>query len=775
MDNEKNLPINVALREQDIGNTVGNGGGEDKTKWLLSGEKLNRRKEQLISDIDKINSEWDKTLFDGLPHALKVTFINEALANTHQSKIIPMFDDDKKNNQIGFIGVNSLIIKVNTKKNLERIRNNFLDTLKNLHAISAITKIKLFEPQVKLVNYDNEYKLIPLDYNDSKLNEKALEIIKKHLNEHNIKNELILFGSNIKIFKISSITMESLKFIRTLPIRSIEPIAKVDVSSLNINKSLVSKFKLQSFDPKLDYPVIGLLDTGVANNKLTKNWVIRGKGCHYSSNDLDTSHGTYIATLLIHGNTFNKINDYSINGCKIVDVPVVPNFNITECELINNIEDAVKDNSKVRIWNLSMGIEVEISDNEFSPFAIELDHIQKKYNVIICKSAGNDKDFFSKKQVGKISIGAESIRSLTVGSMNRNTDKYNYTIKNLPAKYSRRGLGPASIVKPDLTHFGGDLFAKTSKPSKSTEFEQVSDTASIDGIKLIHSVGTSFSTPKITKNIAELDLFTNHKYDLLTLKALEVHSAKYIGNPPLSVQKRLEYLGYGKPTNAGDTIFKPSFASTLILRGVLKKGRNIDIMDFPYPTALIKNGYYTGRIKITLAYDPILFSNQGVQYCQSNLEIKFGTYDHKKNNSGRLLKFNPISREDSINILLNREFGKRIMKKNTEYADERTLIKYGQKYHPIKKYVFDLAELRNSFKKYLLSNKHWYLFLEGHYRYYAINCLDKKDLFIPYSLIITIEDPKQEAQVYNSTVASLQSNNFIHNNILINNHINLIN
>lgn len=774
MSNQKNLPINFEPRAKDFGNTVGGGNNKDP-KWLLSDESLRRRKEELVAYVEKIKLDWDKTSIEGLPHTLSVTFIDEAQANTHQKKIISMFDVGEGNGQIGFIGEKSIMIEVNSKGNLDEIKENLSNTSSNSHQISAITKICLFEPEIKITDSEKECKLIPLVYNNTILNEKALRIIKTQLSEKNIKNKLVSYSSNIKTFQLYNITKDSLKFIRTLPIRSVEPISKVNIPFPNVDKQLINDDKLLKFNPKGEYPVVGLLDSGVAKNKLTTGWVTRGKGCNYKSSDLDTSHGTYIATLLIYGNTLNKNKDSSIDGCKIVDVPVAPRFRITEDELIKNIEKAVECNPEVRVWNLSVSLSCEISDNEFSTFAIALDTIQKEKNVIICKSAGNDSEFFTKKHAGKISTGAESIRALTVGSINRNTDGYRYTVKNFPAKYSRHGPAPALLVKPDVTHFGGDCFAMKPSPSEAQDFEIVSDTASSDGVRLTHNAGTSFSTPKIAKNVAELDLLTKHKYNLMTLKALEVHSSRYFEMPPLDVQKRLDYMGYGKPTNAGDTIFDPFFASTLILQGKLVKGQRVDIMDFPYPTDLIKNGYYTGRIKITLAYDPILFSNQGIQYCQSNLDIKFGTYDKKIDTTDFLKKFNPIKREGSFNTLLSSKYAKRSINNHTAYANERTLIKYGQKYHPIKKYAFDLSELQKSLNDNILSERHWFLFIEGHYRDYAEKHLKTDELYMPYSLIITIEDPERKANVYNSTISALNNNNFYHSDVSINNHINLSN
>lgn len=770
--------INFSPRPQDNGKTSGGGDKNQKLSWLLTDDELQNRSEYLVSELKELESSWKSKNIEGLPHILKVDFIEKALANTHQRGIVPMFIVGDNTGQVGFIGQTSLIIKVDSQEKLKTIQANLSDTDKNAMQISALTSINFFSPEIEPVDKELAYKLIPLNYGDDALNKRAVQFINESLNSKNIQHELVSYNENLPVFKLNDVTTDSLKFIRTLPIRSSEPMEEVD-NPFRFLKDLNNNYndKLAIFDESTSYPVVGLLDSGVSLNSLTKHWVTRGKGCQYSDNQLNTEHGTYIATLLIHGDSISDTNDSSIRGCKIVDVPVVPANGVDGVTLANNIKKAIEINPEVRIWNLSVSLKGEINTDEFSKFAMALDDIQEQHDIIICKSAGNDSAFYTKSEVGNLSIGAESVRSVTVGSLNRSSDSFAYSKEKFPASYSRKGPAPASLVKPDLTHFGGDLFALKPNPSTGSDFQEISDTASTDGLNFIHKVGTSFSTPKVAKNLAELDLLTKQKYSPLTLKSLAIHSGKYYETPALSAEQRLNTLGYGKPDNASTTLFGSSYASTLILEGKLQKGSHIDIMEFPYPDALIKNGYFTGKIKVTLLYDPILMNNQGTEYCQSNLEIKFGTYDKKINTTDFMSRFNPLKRDDPFNTLLKNHFGKTKIKKNPDYSTERTLINYGQKYHPVKKYAFDLSELKNSFLDELTSDRHWFLFLEGHYRMYAEQDAFQKqiNLNIPYSLVITIEDPDQKEPVYTSMMQSLDINNFTHSTVEIDNDVRISN
>jgi len=83
-------------------------------------------------------------------------------------------------------------------------------------------------------------------------------------------------------------------------------------------------------------------------------------------------------------------------------------------------------------------------------------------------------------------------------------------------------------------------------------------------------------------------------------------------------------------------------------------------MDFPMPECLIENGYYTGQIIVTLVYNPILSPSQGPEYCQSNIDIKMGTYDKKVDrDTTRRTILNPVGRSDPKNILLERFYSSR--------------------------------------------------------------------------------------------------------------------
>lgn len=269
----------------------------------------------------------------------------------------------------------------------------------------------------------------------------------------------------------------------------------------------------------------------------------------------------------------------------------------------------------------------------------------------------------------------------------------------------------------------------------------------------------------------------DEKFDPLLIKGLIIHSSAYPHNLHLPETERTNQIGFGIPQNIHHILYNNPYEATLILRNTLAKGEYIDIMDFPMPKSLIQNGFYTGQIIATLVYEPILDSSQGLEYCQSNIDLKFGTYDFKtERDTQRKGILNPVGRQGSKNLFLETLYSKRLMRENSsDFAlRERLLIQYGDKYYPVKKYAIDLSELSDANKQHFITdNKKWYLTLRGLFREHT-----ERQAILNYSipkqefcLIITVRDPNKIAPIYNDVTQGLEHYNFWHSNIKLTNDV----
>lgn len=772
MTNEKYRLIRFNQREKD--NLRTEGSDNDKLyPWTLRGEELKTHSIELIQQLNSIVDK-QKPQIKEYPYVYIVNINENAKAKSHQSKLISMFNVDNSLSQLGMISEDKLIIKLKNEQSIKKATENLAKLTKNQNSISAITEIKEFEPTVAIDEEEDSYKVNFIDFHDEELNQNVLDYVEKKLTDNNISFKRQAYSKDYKVLELMDVTLDKLTFVRELPVKNIEPMPSVESPFLEHPENKDGVIDFIKYDKDAKYPIVGLLDSGVTILPQLEGFVIKGKGCNYDETELNTNHGTFIANLLVHGNQINNVKDYSLDGCTVVDVPVVPKNGAKEPELIKNIETAIISNPKVKIWNLSVSLKGYISnEGAFSDFAIALDRIQDDYNVLICKSAGNDGDsYILGEDPKKISIGADSVRSLTVGSISRNSDPYGFCKANFPSPYSRVGRGPAEIIKPDLVHYGGDIFAKSQIPTSVDDYERKGEVSIIaDGTERTEP-GTSFSTPKVAKLLAELCLtleMDSTNFNPLLLKALVVHSANYLENNDMDGIERLRRMGYGKPEVSEKIILQDTpHSATLMLSGNLRKKARIDIMDFPYPKNLVKDGRFTGKLKVTLVYNNYLSKDMGPEYCQSDLLLRMGTYDRLfDRDTTKPTILNPVGRKDSENILKKGIYGKKKIDKNIDFLKERNLIEFGDKYYPVKKFSADLDEIKDSVQKSITEEKKWFLFLEGKYRDFIYQEVERDDsqLSMDYVLLITILDPTQTKDVYTDVIRELEYHNFEYDTI----------
>jgi hypothetical protein len=290
-------------------------------------------------------------------------------------------------------------------------------------------------------------------------------------------------------------------------------------------------------------------------------------------------------------------------------------------------------------------------------------------------------------------------------------------------------------------------------------------------------VGTSYSTPRIATLAAGLYQEMAEEFDPLLLKALMVHSASYSELLKVPNVERVNQVGFGKPQSVRNILYNSPNEATLILRDEISKGEYIDIMDFPMPDCLAEGDYYSGQIIVTLVYNPILDSSQRAEYSQSNIDIKMGTFDMKKDrDTTRRNILNPVGRDGSKNLLLESAYSKTKMKNNKDdfALKERLLIQYGDKYYPVKKYAVDLSEMTDANQlKYTTKDRKWYLFLKGLFRDHieAKALLEETNLSQDFCLMVTIKDPTGTKPVYDQVNQKLDEYNFWHNNIKLYNEV----
>lgn len=781
---KKNLPIKIFEKRKRTDERKTEGMQNDELpKWAeLTNEDLLTRSANFrvtLEEASIILSER-KPEREFIPTILKVEMHDKATAKSHRSYISTIFDVSKEHNLIGLTDERNILIKISNFKDIDEIQNKLNQPMRFKRSIASITDISHFEPEITLetedINKEQPLRISLINYHNYSLNQAIATTFKRLCQKYNVEAIKVDYSPELIVFRVSNVSLDAFEEIKEF--EALETITQMPKYSLTLDDfSIIDKPSIPIKKPQkgVSYPTVGILDSGIKNIPHLHPWLLRENFIKIPSDRIDYKHGTFVSSIVVYGDEFEKQNYIGSNGCYLFDATIFPDpqkDTIEEFELIENIREVIKKNKEnIKVWNLSAGTTDECDISSFSPFGTALDRIQEEHNVIICKSAGNCSNFFSGKPISRIARSADSIRSLVVGSLAQDKGKYDLSDVHHPSPFSRIGKGPSYINKPELTHMGGNAGINPYGKLVTTGVTSFSPTG-----ELATNIGTSFSTPRISALLAEIHNSLEEDYNPLLLKALAIHSAKFPKDLKLPPEERLKYVGYGIPSNIGDILYNEPNEITLILQDKLVKGNWIEIPDLPFPQTMIENGLYYGEIVLTIVSAPMLSESQGAEYCQSNLEVKLGTYDKLKKREGQTIR-NEIGLDKSENILKSTLYAASHRKDQVgDFARERTLIQYGDKYQPVKKYAINLGEMTPANKKkHLTAPKKWYLSIKGFYRDFITKRqeIDGIELSQDFCMILTIRDNKKKHNVYDQATRLLNENGFVHNNINLRTEVNI--
>lgn len=776
---DKYLPVKIFEKRKDYDDRETEGGGDKNIpKWVLNGDELAAHSNLLQEEVESIQSaysEWKKRE-EALPLIIKTTIHEKAIAKTHRKNIVSVLESDGKDNVIGVCGDRQVLSIISTDEVLNNLGKAVQNQEEQAVFISALTELEVFKPFIESYNTENPmYQVKLCNYNSYDINNWARIIFERRCAEKGIKIEKkTRYTAEMYLYRVCLDSMEELSLLGEFEgLYSVEEARPVLATMDSLEENIAMAIKVP--DSNQDYPIVGVLDTGIANISYLKDWKTEDDFTNYPEEYQDNGHGTFVAGIIEYGDELNETGYSSIGGVKLFDATVYPNLKketIYPDMLVDHIREAVERNSHIKIWNLSLGTNDEAELDEFSDFGMALDNIQDENNVLIIKSAGNCENFLRNKAKSRVAKSADSVRSLVVGSLAEDQNEWDYAEPNTPSPFSRVGPGPASIVKPDLVFYGGNAGVKDGKLITSG----VPSFALDESVRRM--VGTSFATPRVTRIAAELNYMLQEEFDSLMIRALMIHNARYPKGNRMNMADKVGQMGFGMPIGASDILFNSPDEITLILRDTLDKGNFIEMFDFPYPDSLIdENGYFTGQITVTLVNNTIVDDKQAGEYCQSNIDVAFGTYEteRERDTSKPIIK-NPMGVGGAENVLKDSLYAARAKGAYPLNGFERecTLVKYGKKFHPVKKYAFDLNDMTPANRdKCMHSSRKWYLKIEGLYRDFIEKDALKKgyQLSQDYCMILTIKDPTGKAPVYNEVAQQLTYRNFIHHDIHVKSNV----
>lgn len=780
---EKNLPIKFfQKRQKDEMDTEG-GGKRQLPSWA-SAAIAAQKSSYMINVLGTVSQSLNRKVRRNnyVPSVLKLKLNQDALAKSYRKEIGSIFNVGELN-IIGVSGQDELFIKVDDTsdldgmiKNLQRANVAF-PSFSTVVGISAINDIEEYQPELdSKVDTREVLKVKLFSYGNSDLDGILIRTFERFCRDNQLSFQRASYTGDLNIYRLNGITTDALESLKEFD--GVQLIAEMPTYDMSLTETTEDHdVPIKAPKAGVEYPVVGILDTGIANIPHLAPWLHEDSITYYVEDDVNKRHGTFVAGVMIYGDDLEGKAYTGFEGCKLFEAIVMPDLTkqkIYESELIEQIRDAISRYDHIKIWNLSLGTDRDADLDDFSDFAKALDEIQEQHDVLICKSAGNCDNFKINAPKRRIAKSADTVRGIVIGSLTHDKIDTDHAEKHNPSPFSRIGPGPAHLIKPDIVHIGGN--AGTDDRNK-TVINPIKS-FSVDG-KLAKNIGTSFSTPRVSAIAAGLNSMLNESFNAILLKALIIHSAKYPEEMKMNIADKLNTVGFGLPSNISDILFNEPNEITLILQDTLEKGNFIDILDFPYPESMVDDeGYFYGEITVTLITSPILESSQGAEYCQSNIDVMLGTYDNKteRDTSKPQIK-NPIGADGRQNLLSSSIYSKKAgQNMDTPFASERMLVSYGDKYQPVKKWCINLDEFTEANKEnYLKAPKNWYLKLKGLYRDYTESKADMQKInpSQDFCLMLTIKDTKKKGNIYNEVTQLLDNFSFIHSNVKIREEVRL--
>lgn len=258
-------------------------------------------------------------------------------------------------------------------------------------------------------------------------------------------------------------------------------------------------------------------------------------------------------------NSQKQKNIANISAIKEI-APYTLDDSLREDELLAILEIELEKHPEIKIWNLSLGTDVICDDYSFSDFGMALDELQDRFNVIFVIAAGNYCESPLRQwpsnildNIDRITTPADSVRAITVGSLEHKQIISSIVSPNEPSPFSRRGPGPMFIPKPEVVHYGGNC-------DKELDCKQTGLVSFDEAKNLTESVGTSFSTPIVSTILANLVNNIDDEFNPNLAKALLIHSA-VLKQKELS-ESDINYFGFGVPGDLNEMLLSPDWQAT---------------------------------------------------------------------------------------------------------------------------------------------------------------------------------------------------------------------
>ena len=763
MPNEKRLPLRVVQPSRDFLHKDERKGGSvksfitDETEFKSHQDFLSKK----IYAIERgIEDNFEK--YPEMPSVIKAKLREDAWAKSHRP--IELFKMDTCP-IIGLDRMGEILISA-TKTGLDKLKSRIRNPTTKVQKanISAVENIKEFKDKLlgltlkelmeKSKRDDrNIFKAILFDHHDQKINDDIKYTFLSWAKKERLEVRDISKLKGLSIWSVAGASEDQVKEMTAHP--SVRTVSFFPSFRIILEKGLISNQEISNFpapDDKKEYPKIAVIDGGVPKSHLFLSpWVI-DRDSYIPDPYQNNKHGCFVGGLISMGSQLNGKRICPDNEpIQIVDIPMIPEPNkdtVTEDILIEWLKTCVPkitNKHKIRVWNMSAGLDLNAEDERFSSLAIVMDKLQDENNIIMTLPSGNYEDPLNQRtwppqdlgDANRLQVPADSVRAMTVGAITCKEKPDSIVKINQPASYSRKGPGPTYITKPELVHYSGNLTVDNGLIDYSNQgilsFDEKGN--------IVEEIGTSYSCALAARTMS---IIHNRLMDPTTsnmIKALTVHNSNTPGDLG-KTEDVFHYVGFGKPEKVDEMLSCKESEITLMFEQGIYEGYNL-IYPLPWPKSLInEEGKCRGKVRMTLVAGVPLDSRYGSEYVRANVSASLQAGSSDKNGK---MNYSSKLHDDPDTSDLSKCY-------------EKEIIKHAYKWKPIKRYERHFKGVKAEEWRVKVSM----LLREG---------LKLGAKQIKFALVLSLIDPEGVAPVYDEMIVGLRSKNVITNPIQLRDRI----
>lgn len=384
----KNLPIQSVYFRGEVDRFLTEGGGSGTLPKWVNDEVIAENVERVYGQLSYFSvlfEENNRTL----PLLAEVSLNDKATAKSYRSSMRQLLDVDNKRNIVGVSSVGKLIVKVDSKNDLNKITRRFCNAAnasKNKKlGMAAIRSIDKYQVSIEDgINNGDCLKIQLIDYQNNEYNHLSRIQLEALCNEYGLNIEELHYASNLRLFSIDNFRIEALE--RIVSMDSILSIRKMPTIEFEVAPEPENtNIEVMSPIDGEDYPIIGILDSGVGDIDHLRPWMNgEDNTADLLDEDISKNHGTAVAGVINYGDFLENQDLTGCGPCKIHSCIINSDrVCIQEKQLVRYIQQAIIAHPEIKIWNLSQGSKIIIKDNKYSELGMALDSLQRNNKILI--------------------------------------------------------------------------------------------------------------------------------------------------------------------------------------------------------------------------------------------------------------------------------------------------------------------------------------------------------------------------------------------------------